>query len=110
MHTDTKLVDAVRVLGTYTAWRFDLWILAGNQRASCRAHVMSVLMGQKMPQSKSGVTALRAEFNQRAGITGDCPAHREENFIAFCRELFPEWLSHQPEGYRKYYLKRMQTA
>ncbi len=84
MSEDKGLIEAVRLLRIYTAGRFDPWALAGRAKASCRAHVMSALAGKKTPQSKSGVNAMLAEFHRRAGIGGDCPAHRAHNFRAYC--------------------------
>jgi hypothetical protein len=81
----TNLSEAIRLLGVYTAGRFDVWMLAGGAKASCRAHVLSVLTGARVPQSKAGVNALRAALNEAANITGDCIAHREENFVTFCK-------------------------
>ncbi len=87
-----QLVEAVRLLGIYTAGRFDAWLLAGPAKASCRAHVMSALAGQRMPQSKSGVVAIRAELYRQSAIAGcdfsgcDCEALRERAFMAFCRQ------------------------
>lgn len=77
--------EAIRLLGVYTAGRYDLWALAGQGKASCRAHVMSALCGQKMTQAKSGVTALRSAFYAAIGIAGECEAARESNFRQFCR-------------------------
>jgi len=79
--------EAIRVLGTYTAGRFDIWMLAGSSKASCRAHVMSVLQGKRVPQSQSGVTAIRSAFYEALSITGECEAHREENFRTACRAI-----------------------
>lgn len=79
--------DAIRLLGLYTAGRYDIYALAGAPRASCRAHVMSALVGHKVPQSAAGVNALRAAFYALVGVTGDCEAHRERQFIARCVEL-----------------------
>ena len=83
---------AIRLLGTYSGGRFDIWALAGNARASCRAHVMSELLGQKTPQSKSGVNAIRYEFYSRLGIWRDglCLAEMESEFLAVCKELMAE--------------------
>lgn len=78
--------EAIRVLGTYTAGRFDIWMLSGSSKASCRAHVMSILQGKRVPQSQSGVTAIRSAFYTALGITGECEAHRQEIFQAVCRE------------------------
>jgi len=84
---DSNVREAIRILGINTAGRFDVWMLAGGPKASCRAHVMSTLAGKRMPQSKSGVTAIRSAFYEALAITGECEAHREEQFRAICREL-----------------------
>jgi hypothetical protein len=76
---------AVRLLGVYTAGRFDIWVLAGPARASCRAHVASVLAGHKVPQSKAGVNALRDAFYLHAQPAGDCMAAREDAFRNWAR-------------------------
>jgi len=78
--------EAIRVLGIYTAGRFDIWMLAGSSKASCRAHVMSVLQGKRVPQSQSGITAIRSAFYEALSITGECEAHRQESFQSVCRE------------------------
>lgn len=90
--------EAIKLLGTYTAGSFDVWALAGPAKASCRAHVMSALMGQKMPQSKSGVNAIIAAFYSRCSITGDHIAGRDKNFREFCRATLAEefQLTQQP--------------
>ena len=79
------LQNAIKLLGTYTAGRYDIWALAGPAKASCRAHIMSELLDRKTPQSKSGVNAIRAEFERQCGITGNCIAIREDNFRDYCR-------------------------
>ncbi len=86
----TNLKQAVRILDTYTESRFDPWILSGRSNAKRRAHVMSVLVGMRMPQNKSGVFALRSEFLKRAGIEGHCMADSDEQFVAFCCALLAE--------------------
>ena len=78
--------EAIQLLNIYTAGRFDIWMLAGSARASCRAHVMSTLNGYKTPQSKSGVTALRSAFYSALNITGECEAHRADNFLAIVKD------------------------
>ena len=80
----TPLGEAIRVLGIYTAGRFDAWMLAGSARASCRAHVMSTLLNRRVPQSQSGVNAIRDAFYRECGIDGECPSEREEKLRAFC--------------------------
>ena len=83
MEDTTK--EALRLLGIYTTGRFDIWALAGDAKASCRAHVMSALLGRKVPRSKSGVTAIREELYSRGNITGTCGAHREDNFLKWAK-------------------------
>lgn len=78
--------EAIHLLGVYTANRFDLWMLAGSSKASCRAHLMSALQGTRVPQSKSGITAIRNAFYSLLNIAGECEAHREELFRAVCKE------------------------
>jgi hypothetical protein len=80
-------IEAIRLLGVYTAGRFDIWLLAGQPKASCRAHIMSVLTGIKTPQRKAGVNALREAFYLAGGIEGDCLAAKEDNFLAWVREV-----------------------
>ena len=82
----TNVKEALKLLGIYTAGSFDIWTLAGPVKASCRAHILSTLVGGKVPQSKSGVNALRDAFYAVAEITGEYPAERERNFIAWAKE------------------------
>lgn len=79
-------LSALKYLGAYTAGQFDFWMLAGNQKATCRAHVMSELMGKKMPQSKSGVTALREAFYAIAKPEGNCLAIQEKSFVEWAKQ------------------------
>ncbi len=85
--TTDSVKEAIRLLGVYTAGRFDVWALMGPAKASCRAHVMSVLCEHKMPQAKSGVTAIRAKFYAALGIAGNCEAIREDVFRQLCRTV-----------------------
>ena len=79
--------EALRLLGVYTAGHYDIYALAGPGRASCRAHVMAELLGlPKVPQSKAGVTAMRAAFYAACNITGEYEALREERFMACARD------------------------
>jgi hypothetical protein len=82
-----NLLGAIKLLGTYTAGRFDIWMLAGSSKASCRAHIMSVLHGTRIPQAKSGVNALRSALYTEAKIDGECEAHRQDNFLAYCKQV-----------------------
>ncbi len=72
--------EALRLLGVYTAGRFDPWILMGPAKASCRAHIMSVLQGKRVPQSKAGVTAIKDAFYAIAKPIGNCSAAQDEAF------------------------------
>lgn len=82
-----SLNTAIKTLKAYTR-NFDIYALAGNTKASCRAHVMADLLDlPRVPQSKAGVTALRAEFYRQAGIQGDCERNLEHAFIAYCEAV-----------------------
>lgn len=85
--------EALRLLGVYTAGRFDPWILMGPSKASCRAHVMSAFNGKKTPQSKSGVNAIKEAFYaivnaEGTGVfkTDDCSASQDVAFAAWARQ------------------------
>jgi hypothetical protein len=80
----TPLGEAIRLLGIYTAGRYDIWVLAGRAKASCRAHVLSTLLGKTVPQSKAGVNAIRDAFYSACKITGETPSEREQNFAHVC--------------------------
>jgi hypothetical protein len=80
-------LTAIRLLGHNTANRFDIWQLAGARNADRRARILSALTGTRQPQSKAGVTALRAAFYNALGIIGECEAEREENFRFVCGEI-----------------------
>lgn len=81
-----NLSEAIHLLGIYTADRFDLWLLAGKQKASSRAHILSFLTGENVPQSKAGVNALRDAFYHAMDVTGETPAEREDCFVAACHD------------------------
>ena len=87
-------LQGIKTLGIYTAKTFDIYRLAGRSKASVRAHVMADLSGvDKMPQSKSGVTAIRKLAYQvareyGATIDSDHPAGREKQFIKFAKIVF----------------------
>lgn len=88
--SDKNLIEAARLLGVYTAGRFDVWAMAGPAKRKCRQHVMTILVngpdGRKIPQAKCGVTAIVREFNDRAGIDGSCIAVRETVFRQWCHD------------------------
>lgn len=74
--------EAVRRLAAYTGDRCDVWMMAGPARAQGRARVMSALVGQLVPQSRSGVNAIRAEFLRRFGIEGGTIHAQDERLRA----------------------------
>lgn len=84
---DPKVSEAVRLLGVYTAGRFDPWDLAGSSKASCRAHVMSALAGVRVPQSKSGVFAMEAALFAAVVVPRDCKATMTRVFIETCKAM-----------------------
>lgn len=79
--------EALRLLGSYTAGRYDFWALAGNCRATSRAHIMSVLEGKRVPQSKAGVNAMRAAFHAFIVPAGDCIALQDDSFVDMARRI-----------------------
>ena len=94
MTTTDNLREAVRLLGAYTAGRFDPWDIAGPSKASCRQHVLSVLVngqnGKNVPRAQCGVNAIRDAFYAIVKPAGDHIAGREKSFRAYCRELLAE--------------------
>jgi hypothetical protein len=79
--------EAVRLFGVYTAGRFNFWTLAGNPKATCRAHILSALRGRKATQREAGLTALREAFAAFLLPGVDlCRAGLEEEVVRLCRE------------------------
>lgn len=79
-------LKALKLFSIYTAGRFVAYELAAQQKASCRAHIMSALAGKKVPQSQSGVTVLRQTFITLSGVTGNCMAAQESNFVEWAKK------------------------
>ena len=79
-------LKALQLLKALTRDRFDIWMLAGSSNARLRAALMSELTGSKVPQSKSGVNAIRDAFYAVGNISGDCLYEQENNFIAWARQ------------------------
>jgi hypothetical protein len=90
--------EAIRLLGIYTAGRFDIWMLAGSSKASCRAHVMSVLVNRKVSQKQAGINALRESLYAAGNISGSCEAHRQENFLAWAKTIEHPYIPTEPES------------
>jgi hypothetical protein len=78
---------AVQLLGVFTRDRFQVDMLAGPANARNRVAVMSAMAGQRMPQSKSGITAIRAAMYAALNIEGSCQAVRDDHFIAAARAM-----------------------
>ena len=80
-----NLQEAVGLLKFYTYNYFDCWLLAGNSESNHRQHVISTLLGRKVPKSQAGINALEKEFYTQANIQGECHAERKENFIKWAK-------------------------
>jgi hypothetical protein len=53
----------------------DVWALAGRRNAALRAKIMSGLKGERVPQAKSGVNAIRKVLADKLGVrweSGEC--------------------------------------
>src|SRR4051812_29473750 len=62
---------ALKLVATYTGGSFNLWTMTGRSKASCRSHIMSVLTGEKTPQSKSGINALESALFAAVDAAGN---------------------------------------
>lgn len=80
-------LEFLRLLGVYTAGRFDVWALAGPAKASCRAHVMSALAMAKVPQSRAGVTVIWEALRCIVKPEGSCLAVLERDASARASEI-----------------------
>lgn len=60
--------EAIQSFRAATRDRCDAWELAGRSNAPTRARIMSGLAGKRMPQSKSGVNALRDALATAVGV------------------------------------------
>ena len=67
----TDLIEAIKLVKRGTGEHFYMWNLSGPANAKLRARIMSLLLGVKTPQSKSGINAIIAELYRQCGITGD---------------------------------------
>jgi hypothetical protein len=85
---DKNTKEALKLLKVYAGGHYSIWKLSGRHKASCRSHIMAVLLGvKKVPQAKAGVTAIRAEFYKRLEITSDHEAGREKKFEAIAQAV-----------------------
>ena len=78
-----KTIEAIKALHTVSP-NFDIWTIAGGYNTQKRQLVMSALHGKKMPISKCGVTAIRADLYAALEVTGNCEANREDDFTNKC--------------------------
>lgn len=82
------LANACAMLLSETRGTADCYHLAGPHNARKRVAIMATLLGvAKVPQAKAGVNALRDEFWQRCGVTGDCIAHKDDRLATLAREF-----------------------
>ena len=81
----TDLIAALRLIRDYTGGYYYLWSLTGRSQVKRRQQIMSLLLGSKQPQSKSGINALIKELYAQCGIIGRCEADRRNNFIVYAR-------------------------
>lgn len=81
-----SLEKARKTLLIYTAGRGDIYSLAGNAKASVRAHVMADLLGvERVTQAKSGITAIKEEFYRRIGVKEGTLAAQESEFLEWVK-------------------------
>lgn len=100
--SEPNIHEAVRLLGAYSAGRFEIWALAGPAKASCRAHVMSELAGHRVPQKNAGVSALEKAFYEIAEIEERGYAG-EDALKAWCEQVLAaeeefKWASIEYQG------------
>jgi hypothetical protein len=77
-------IEAVRLLNVYTANRPQLftWRLTGNAKRSCRNHILSVLLGEKVKCGQDGITRLRDEFFKSFDVNpNQCMNAQEEELM-----------------------------
>lgn len=85
---DERIQAAAKLLRTYAGQWYQIDNLAGPAKASCRAHVMSTLLGVKTPQSKAGITAIREAFYAAVGLGHDCLARQEHEFTIVMQRVY----------------------
>lgn len=86
---NTNTTQAIRLFSAYTAGRFYVWGLAGSAKASCRAHIMSAILGRKATQRESGINALRDALVGALGIdrAGHCSASLDDAIETAARQI-----------------------
>lgn len=81
------LIEAVRVLGIYTAGSYRVWNLMGPAKATCRAHVMSALLGKRVPQARAGVNAISAELCRQFEVAEGSLSATEDRIEQLCKAV-----------------------
>ena len=69
--------EAARLFRVYTADAGRIDHLYGKQKATCRAHILSVLHGRKVTASQAGWNAFRDAMFALYGASGECLATQE---------------------------------
>ena len=86
---NTEPREVARLLAIYTGGRIShySWSLTGPAKASCRAHIMSEIIGRKATQRESGINALESALFLVFEPMGDCLASRRDHLAKLCRGL-----------------------
>ena len=84
--SDPFLTEALRLYRLYAEYApgeyYSPWDLSGPRCAKARAQIMSALQGQRVPQAKSGVNALRSALYQALDVTGRSLGDENRAFLA----------------------------
>ena len=75
--TEQTMDEAKRLFRVYTGGTGRIDALYGPAKASCRAHILSALQGERVPQRRAGWTVFRQAMFGLFGASGDCLAARE---------------------------------
>ena len=83
---DSNRREAARLLGAYSGGHFTLGGLFGPVKATCRAHILSALTGEKVAKSNAGWNALRLALFDAFAVPSDCLALMEDSLSEIARE------------------------
>lgn len=84
---DPKLFEAMRLFRDVSP-SVSFWALAGPSAAKARQAIMRALTGEKVPQAKCGINAVRDALLTAAAIPVACQAEQEDRFGKLVRETF----------------------
>ncbi len=73
-------LEALKLLRTYCGGTLFFRRLTGPAKATCRAHILSVLTGTKVPKSKAGIHALEEALYAFVKPEGQSPSAQEQAF------------------------------